>query len=89
MVRYRDGDIMPLGQKKIRSGKFWTMWTLSEDEIHEVAKYLGIKRELTLDEIEEIARVYKVYVEHALGSGAYDWEHMLRDAIRETLNIKE
>ena len=59
--------------------KTWTMWTLSEADIKGTALGMGISRKLSADELEEIARIFKVYVEHTLE----DWEQMMRDAIRE------
>jgi hypothetical protein len=67
--------------RPLATEKTWTMWTLSEADIKGTALGMGISRKLTRNEIEEIARIFKVYVEHTLE----DWEQMMRDAIREVV----
>jgi len=54
------------------------MWTLSEDDIKYVALGMGVT-ELSPVELEDVARIFKRYVEHTLEN----WEQMMRDAIRE------
>lgn len=58
-------------------GKTWNIWVLSEEDITQVAD-----RELTSEQIEEVARYFKKAVEGLLGDGNYSWEDILRDAIQ-------
>lgn len=62
----------------------WNIWVLSEGDIEDTLRQKGIKRKLTDDEIEEVARGFQKSVETLLGSG-YSWREILRDAIDNTI----